>query len=194
MAIFSTLRSRRMNNQKTKAIAQIIGFRLDREWFALPILAINKVIPLGNIYGDPHNTGISLTTYEGQKVLVIDVAKHIFNRKTLPLENTQIATATNSALEDFDLDRQRYLLILDRLGSEIGSNDSARETGNLIGLPIDSPPTMYRVETTAFKPLPKAYLDRGNIKCVTDKMVDLPDLPPLFVLEPDRLIASIDRQ
>ena len=173
MPIFSTLRSRRMANQKTRAISQMIGFRLDREWFALPILAVHKVVPLGKVYGDPHNTGISITTYEGEEILVIDVAKQIFNNRISVTQQKTIGAIT----EDFlDLTQQRYLLILQ-------SNERRR-----IGLPIDSQPTMYRVEKAAFKPLPEAYLKRGNIQCVTSEIIELPDTPPLFVLDSQKLL------
>ena len=74
-------------------------------------------------------------------------------------------------------DNQRYLLILENEGS-------------LLGLPIDSPPTMYRVESNAFKPLPEAYLKQGNIKCVSSQIIELPNLPPLFILDCQKLIAT----
>lgn len=175
MATFSTLRSRRMANKKARAVQQMIGFRLDREWFALPILAIHRVVPLGKIYGDPQNTGISLTTYEEEELLVIDVAKQIFNNTKSIAYNEE---TTNFATENiFDLEQQRYLLILE--------NESS-----LLGLPIDSPPTMHRVEYNAFKPLPEAYLKQGNIKCVSSQIIELPDLPPLFILDRQKLIAT----
>ena len=191
MAIFSTLRSRRMNHKKAQAIQQMIGFRLDREWFALPILAIYKVIPLGKVYGDPQDTGISLTTYEGQEILVIDVAKQIFNQVAPTLETTEITTSVETNKDLLDLNQQRYLLILEDLQGETPANDSSSKVSNFIGLPIDSQPTMYRVEATAFKPLPEAYLDRGNIQCVSSEIIEVPHVPPLFVLDAQKLMASI---
>lgn len=175
MSTFSTLRSRRMANKKARAIQQMIGFRLDREWFALPILAIHRVIPLGKIYGDPQNTGISLTNYEGRELLVIDVAKQIFN-DIKPTEHDRETTDLTTE-NIFDLEQQRYLLIL-------------QDDGNFFGLPIDSPPTMYRVESNAFKPLPEAYLQQGNIQCVSSQIIELPELPPLFILDRQKLIAT----
>ena len=179
MPIFSTLRSRRMANQKAQAIFQMIGFRLDREWFALPILAIHKVVPLGKVYGDPHDTGISITTYEGEEILVIDVAKQIFDsRFSMPLPEETTLVADNF----LDLAQQRYLLIL--------QSDKQRR----IGLPIDSQPTIYRVEKTAFKPLPESYLEQGNIQCVTSEIIELPETPPLFVLDSQKLLSSVAKQ
>jgi chemotaxis signal transduction protein len=179
MTIFSTFRSRRMANKKARSVEQMIGFRLDREWFALPILAIHKVIPLNKVYGDPQNTGISVTNYEGQKLLVIDVARQIFNNQV----SIKQPESSNSLMQDFlTLEQQRYLLILET------------ETNNLIGLPIDSQPTMYRVDNSAFKPLPEVYLAQGNIQCVSSEIIEFPDLPPLFVLDPQKLILSIKKK
>lgn len=169
-----------MANKKTQAIQQMIGFRLYQEWFALPILAIQKVIPLGKVYGDPQNTGISITNYEGQELLVIDVAKQIFNDRCPILPQKAIA---NSIEQDFlEIAQQRYLLILET------------EAKDLIGLPIDSQPTMYRVETSAFKPLPDAYVERGNIQCVSSEIIELPNLPLLFILNRQKLMASIQKK
>lgn len=180
MAIFSTLRSRRIANKKAQAIEQMVGFRLDQEWFALQILAIHKIIPLGKVYGDPQNTGISITNYEGQELLVIDVAKQIFNNQASILPEHKTA---NSLVQNFfEITQQRYLLLLET------------KTNDLIGLPIDSQPTMYRVEASAFKPLPKKFLSQGNIKCVSSKIIELPNTPPLFILDPQKLLSSIKNE
>ena len=195
MTNFLTLRSRRMANKKARVVEQMIGFRLDREWFALPILAIHRVVPLGKIYGDPKNTGISLTTYEDRELLVIDVAKQIFNEDK-PTEHDR--EKANAKLENFgDLEQQRYLVILENEGESMSRN--------FLGLPIDSPPTMYRVESNAFKPIPEAYLDRGNIQCISSQIIELTDLPratqapafdagvapsPLFILDRQKLIST----
>jgi purine-binding chemotaxis protein CheW len=174
-----------MANKKARVIQQMIGFRLDREWFALPILAIHRVVPLGKIYGDPKNTGISLTTYEDRELLVIDVAKQIFN-DVKPTEDREAKADVN--LANFgDLEQQRYLLILE--------NEGECMSHNFLGLPIDSPPTMYRVESNAFKPIPEAYLDRGNIQCISSQIIELPNLPgvapsPLFILDRQKLLAT----
>ena len=192
MAIFSTSRSRRMNHKKARAIQQMIGFKLDREWFALPILAIYKVIPLGKVYGDPQETGVSLTTYERQEILVIDVAKQIFNRVAPVANTTKTGNFVETERDFIALDRQRYLLILDNLIPKTTANSSPNELSNFIGLPIDSQPTMYRVEATAFKPLPEAYLDRGNIRCVSSEIIEVPHVPPLFVLDAEKLIALLE--
>lgn len=178
MAIFSTMRSRRLANKETQNIIQVIGFRLHQEWFALPILSIHKIVPLGKVYGDPQNTGISITSYDGREILVIDVAKKIFNGAIEPIKESTAKPNLQIANSE-DLTVQRYLAIL------------SVENDSLVGLPIDSKPTMYRLEQAAFKTLPDAYLQQGNIRCVSSEFIELEELPPLFVLDPQKLVASM---
>ncbi|BAU64297.1 hypothetical protein STA3757_16690 [Stanieria sp. NIES-3757] len=168
MAIFSTLRSRRFANKQQETTQQMITFRLRREWFALPILTIHKVVFLGEIYGDPHRTGISITKYEGREILVIDVGKRIFNNAP---EVKLVSEQTDSELPLSVLEQRRYLIIL------------YSEEQNLIGLPIDSQPIMRYATQSAFKVLPENYLVQGNIQCVSSQIIDLPDHPPIFLLE-----------
>ncbi len=78
MTISSPRISRRLTSQKQEKRQQLITFLLSQEQFALPIHLIQKVIPLGKVYGDPQGTGLSLTNYQGQELVVIDVAHRIF--------------------------------------------------------------------------------------------------------------------
>ena len=217
MAIFSTLRSRRFAAVQTETTEQIITFCLREEWFALPILAVQKVIPLGKVYGDPQGTGVSITAYEEQEIIVIDVAKFIFqdssssNRKSsdfgLRTSGRQEFERDTSLLlnkfdsepeqSDFDLvfsemntvtselswldwEQQRYLVIINLY----------KENQDLLGLPIDSQPIMRRVTKSNFKALPQAYLDRGNINCVSEEIIELPEHPPIFLLNPQSLARA----
>src|ERR671933_52989 len=67
MAIFSPLASRRKSRRIAEATQQLIIFRLQDEGFALPIKAVQKVIPMGKIYGAPGGAGVSLTIYQAQE-------------------------------------------------------------------------------------------------------------------------------
>ncbi len=78
MAIFSPLRTRRLAARKAEVTQQLIVFRLQQEWFALPINAVQKVLPMPNVYGDPQATGVSLTIYQDKELLVVDVGRRIF--------------------------------------------------------------------------------------------------------------------
>lgn len=162
MAIFSPLRSRRFAARQKEATEQILAFRLRQEWFALPIDVVQKVVLLGKVYGDPNNTGVSLTLYQERELLVIDVGHRIFGQ---------------APSQDLTEEQTRYLLIVQNT------------KGDLVGLPVDSPPALRRVSQSAFKALPKAYLDRGNIQCISSKTIELEDGTPLFLLDRDRLTS-----
>lgn len=158
------MRSRRFATHQTEITHNLITFRLRQEWFALPIQAVQKVIPMGKVYGDPKRTGISLTLYQNQELLVVDVSHRIFGE-------TPISDAKNL----FYPSHERYLLIIENANEE------------LVGLPIDSSPAIRRVPESAFTPLPKAYLATGNIQCISSQMVQIPDQPPLFLLNAEVL-------
>lgn len=177
MTIFSTLRSRRFAATQTEETKQMITFRLRQEWFALPILAVQKVVPLGKVYGDPKGTGVSITAYEGQEIIVIDVAQLIF-RDSSSSNNFELETDIQTSEFSFlEWEKQRYLII-------INLNE---ETQDLLGLPIDSQPAMRRVTKSTFKTLPQAYLNQGNINCVSAEIIELPDHQPIFLLNPQAL-------
>ncbi|MEO1182420.1 MAG: hypothetical protein AAFX51_16575, partial [Cyanobacteria bacterium J06636_28] len=64
MAIVSPLKSRRFRNNKGETTQQVIVFQLQREWFALPIFAVNKVVPKSDTQGDYLNSGAGLTVHD----------------------------------------------------------------------------------------------------------------------------------
>ena len=169
MAIFSPLRSRRFAARQTEATQQLIAFRLRQEWFALPVHAVQKVAQMGKVYGDPQGTGISLTKYQNKELLVVDVGHRIFAEAPNPDLASEVVK--NSS----DLTQQRFLLIVQS------------DAGEVVGLPIDSQPAIRRVPGSAFTPLPEAYMVQGNIRCISSKMIQLTNQPPLFLLDPNRL-------
>lgn len=180
MSIFSTLRSRQFANRQNQAKQQIIAFRLFEEWFAVPILAVYKVIPLGKIYGDPGNKGISFTNYDDKELLVIDVAKYIFSGLTNSNSPETKTTDDNRAdLQGFEAMELRYLIILED------------QNTNLVGLPIDSQPLMYRVEQSAFKALPQIYLEKTNIQYISSQIIEIPETPVMFFLDTEKLTTSV---
>ena len=166
MSTLSTLRSRRFEARKSNSSLQIITFKLASEWFALPILEIQKVVMLGKVSGDPSGRGIGVTTHENQEVLIVDVAVQIFDRSS--------TSETKTLFLDNQL--QRYLVLL------------TDQNNNIIGLPIDCQPAMQRIHQADFKPLPEAYLASGNIQCISGQIIDLDDHPPLFLLDKSKLI------
>lgn len=171
MAIFSPLSSRRTTRRLAEATQQVIVFRLRNERFALPIRAVQKVVPMGNVYGAPQGGGVSLTLYQEQELLVIDPGHRIF-RGTLPQDSSQ-ATAQEPISET---NEAHYLLIVQ--GSQ----------GKLVGLPIEETPALLRVPESAFSPLLSDYIAEGNIRCVSALIIQSKDKPPLFLLNPDQLV------
>jgi chemotaxis signal transduction protein len=163
------LRSRRFNKQKAEATQQIITFSLGQEQFALPIQAVQRVVWLGKVYGDPYQTGVSLTLYQGQELLIIDVGHRIFGRRKTA--NPQRPS-------------QRYLVVVQNAKEE------------LAGLPIDSQPKVQPVPQSSFKPLPQAYVTQGNVRCVSSQMVQLAEDEVFFLLDPEQLTQprQISRQ
>jgi chemotaxis signal transduction protein len=174
MAVFSPLTSRRSTARKAEATQQLIVFRLRNESFALPIRASLKVIPMGKIYGTLQITGVGLTLYQDQELLVIDVEQRIFKgsftQNSLPMGGTSELLPPSSTTEG------RYLLIV---------QSSSRK---LVGLPLFDPPSLQRVPESAFAPLTSDYLSQGNIRCISALIIQPNDQPPLFLLNPDQLV------
>jgi chemotaxis signal transduction protein len=154
--------SQKLANRRAEPLQKLIVFRIRREWFAVPIQFAQKVVPLGLVYGAPQG-GISLTRYQDQELPVIDVEQRIFGQRgdsSVPAE-------------------QRHLMIVDdRQGSQ----------GSLVGIPLDSPPTLRRVTKAAFSPIPTVYLAEGCIQCVSALIRGSESEPPFFLLDLDQLL------
>lgn len=176
MAIFSSVRSQRGANRNTEATEQLIAFQLREEWFALPVTAVQKVIPLGTMHGDPNHTGIGLTFHQGQEITVVDVGHRIFNEATS--SSSEDASKASSPSETDASRASQRCLVLIKTGE-----------GSVVGMPIDSQPTIRRAGKSQFAPLPSSYLDRGNIHCVSSMIVDDGGVEPLFLIDPEQLGA-----
>src|SRR6476646_3497217 len=176
MATLSSLKGRRFGAKQTEATQQVLTFRLDQEWFALPIQSVQKVVSLGQIYADPKKTGVRLTMYQNRELVVVYVVHRIFGQAP-SLSVSASTSPPNPAAPDPSL--SRYLLIL-----QISS-------GELVGLPIDSQPVLRRVPMSAFEPLPTAYATEGNIRCISSLMLQKVDEPPLFLLDLDILLDPL---
>lgn len=176
MAIHSPLRSRRLNPQKREVTQRLITFKLRKENFAIPLEQVQKVTTIDRVYGDPKGSGVGLTIYQGQELVVIDVGQRIFGD-----EPCDYSSQDNSDREDTKLDTAtkggaKYILIL-----QLPNNSQ-------IGLPIDSSPTLQSVPLSAFKDLPALYAEHGNIHCVSSLSIETSDRPPMFLLD-TKLVA-----
>ncbi|HEY9703416.1 MAG TPA: chemotaxis protein CheW [Allocoleopsis sp.] len=161
MAIFSPLRHRKIGARFAENTRQMLVFQLQKEWFAIPIELVKQVVVLKEIYGDPAQNGISLTLYQNKEILVVDVGKRIFPQG----KNT----------EDVKSDEQKYLIILEN------------SQGEIVGLPIDSTPSLKRVPDSAFNPLPSGYISEGNIQCVSNLMIESDEQKPYFLIDVEML-------
>jgi chemotaxis signal transduction protein len=153
--------SQKLANRRAEPLQKLIVFRIRQEWFAVPIQFAQKVIPLGLVYGAPQG-GISLTRYQDQEIPVIDAEQRIFGQG-----------GDSSAPAE-----QRHLMIVDD------------RQGSLIGIPLDSPPTLRRVTKTAFSPIPTVYLAEGWIRCVNALVTVSENEPPFFLLNLDQLLST----
>jgi len=161
--------------QQVEATQRLLTFELCTQSFAIPLDRIHKVMTLNapgdrashRLYGDPHQTGVSLTTYQGNELVVIDVGHRIFGNADvlLPTQSQadQITASVTPAV--------RYLLIVQP------------EPDRLVGVPIDSPPSIQSMPISAFKPLPAIYQQHSQIHCVSAMSIDLPDRPSIFLLD-----------
>jgi chemotaxis signal transduction protein len=167
MAIYSPLRSRRLAAQQAEATQRLITFKLREETFALPLDRVQKVTTLDRLYGDANGTGVSLTTYQDRELVTIDVGVRIFGQ-TSPRLGAIASQTAQSVDEGLQV---RYLVIL-QTGDE-----------GLIGLPIDSPPSIQSIARSAFRPIPDLYRQHSNIHCVSSLSIDRPDRPSIFLLD-----------
>ncbi|WP_048319607.1 chemotaxis protein CheW, partial [Crocosphaera watsonii] len=148
--------------QKARKKQQLITFLLGKEQFSIPIDFVDKVTTLDKVYGDPQQKGVSLTNYQGRELIVIDVAQRIFG--VTDIGNNQ----PNNEV--------RFLLILKNRDNDI------------LGLPIDSHPSIIRVPKSAFIPLPDIYLTQGNIHCISSTIIKVENQSPYFVLDINQLL------
>lgn len=165
---------RRTKTRQAEPTQQLIVFQILQEWFALPIRAAYKVIPIGQVYG-AHQGSIGLTQYQDQDVLVIDIQRRIFGE---PISPPLLSAAVDPATAQPASPSQHYLLLIQS------------SQGELIGLPLHTFPSLRRVPESAFKPLPPMYLAEGKIRCVSALVAAKNDRPPAFLLNLSQLIES----
>lgn len=174
MAILSTLKSRRLRTPKGEKTEQVIVFQIQQEWFALPIFAVKKVVPKSETHGDYQNSGAGLTIHEGKELLVIDISHQVFGNTGNRGTHTMGAPGPNAESKS----GQGYLLII------------CSRQGDLVGLPLESSPTVRRFPESEIVPLPANYAARVNIQCVSKLILQSDNQPILFLLNPDQLLQS----
>ncbi len=177
MAIYSPLRSRRLAAQdRTELTQRLIAFKLGSEMFALPLDRIHKVTTLDRLYGDPNDTGFSLTTYQGRELVVIDVGHRIFGRSAQILPPSPKPSVGGVSLDDPQV--VKYLLVIQSTPEQ------------LIGLPINSSPSIQSLPVSAFQPLPEIYSQYSQVHCVSAFAIETPDRSAIFLLDIPAIIGG----
>ena len=171
MAILSPLKSKRLRANKGETTQQVIVFQIQREWFALPIFAVKKVVPKSDTQGNYQNSGAGLTVYEGKELLVLDIAYQVFGN----VPNQSPADFAESSEQN---PNDGYLLII------------RSRNGDLVGLPVASSPSVRQFPESEIVPLPANYAARVNIQCVAGLIVQPDNQPILFFLNPDQLLNT----
>ena len=145
MAIFSTLRSQRLATVQTETTEQMITFCLRQEWFALPILAVQKVIPFGKFMATLKIQELALLPMKSKKLLLLMLLNLFFKicHHQLILFPTEIDATTELDIDPsfLDWEQQHYLIII----------NFNKTTQNLLGLPIEDQPVMRRVTNLILK-------------------------------------------
>jgi chemotaxis signal transduction protein len=176
--------SRRSVRRRAEATQKLIVFSIQQEWFTLPIQAAEKVILLDQVYGSPDGQGLRFTHYQDQEILVIDARQRIFGNQPPKLANQSLdAQASGSNLQlsastpapNVAVSPSYLLIVRDA-------------QGELMGLPLESQPTLRHAPISAFKPLPPAYLANGKIRCISALVVSTRAEPPLFLINLDQLL------
>ena len=178
------LRSQRLRSRKVEVTHQLIVFRLQQEWFALPVQAVQKVIPLGNVYGAGLDgagldAAIGLTIYHDREISVLNIQQRIFRTVSQPLLPVSLDEAPRPETSQADPSPAgRFLLIVETL------------TEVAIGFPLDAQPLLRRVPESAFVPLSDTYLTSGQLRCVKCLIVLASDQSPIFLLHLDQLLQA----
>jgi hypothetical protein len=166
MAIYSPLRLRRQVARQAVAKQRLIIFQLECLTFALALDGVAKVSTLDRIYGDAG--GGIFTTYQGREIAVIDVGQKIFGHPPTVIPPLDALRTMNPLA-----DTPSYLIALQA--------DDRR----LIGLPIDSPPSIESIAMSAFTPLVELNNPQqmDNIHCVKSISIS-EDRSSIYLLNP----------
>jgi chemotaxis signal transduction protein len=150
MATYSPLRLRRQVAKQAEAKKRLILFQLQSETFALPLDDVAKVTTLERLYGDAAGTGAILMTYQGREIAAIDVAQKIFGQPPTILPDLESQRSIEPSLEEV-----KYSIVL------------RDPDDRLIGLPIDSQPSIQSIAMSTFTPVSIDLAEQLiNIRCV----------------------------
>lgn len=169
MTAISSLRSQRLSESRPDIGRQYVAFRLRIAWFILPIEATYRFMPL--------EENIPKLTFSGKNVPLIDLGRSLFGQ---------------TKVEKADIPQ----LIVN--GAIVSSKPSLvivrNQTEELVGLLSNSQPTMQRVSQDEIVALPTTYSQRWKVDFITSMTLPSKERPSLFLIDSDRLIATILKQ
>lgn len=176
----STLRSRRSARRNNKTEQPIIAFQLDREWFALPILAIQKVVPVSQINCITRESQNNLYQYKNQELLIINIEQHIFNNSSPSKSSLTTDSSLLESPESTSPDSFSYVAILQQ------------ETEILAGLPLNSQPVIYKISPTDFQAIISTEIGGYDGQYIESKVTNIDEIPRLFILNLQQLRQLIN--
>lgn len=168
MALKSSFRYRRLKKSQIKVKEKLISFYFGNQCFALPISAAIKVILAAEVKEKIQQDNLTIIKYQGQEVFVVDIESYIFPDKSKLTLNGNNETSA-----------EEYYVFMQS------------QQGEIIAFSIYSTPSILLSEKSAIKPIPQRYLEKYNIDLVSSKMIQLPNNPITFLLEPNLLVENM---
>ncbi|MBE9139479.1 chemotaxis protein CheW [Nodosilinea sp. LEGE 07088] len=144
-------------------ILRLIAFQLRHNWFCLPLTVARRVIPCS-----AQNPALELgfTQLHNEPVPLVDIAERVYQPAPLLLGNLEPPRALSS------LPTQTIVVV-----------DSPK--WGLLGLLVDSTPSLKRARQSNFSPVPAAYLMINHLQGINTLITLSETEPPLFFLEVD---------
>lgn len=159
MPLKTSFRARRLNKYQSKYTQKLVTFCLRQQWFAFPLKSVVKVITVDKFYCDLTQMGVTLTTYQNQEVLILDLGYYLFLEQFQFHNNTQL----------------EYLILLQNQKQEI------------LGIPVASLPVIRGCDNSAFKKSIKIQLQSAKISSLSVTIVEIKNNPLIFLLNPEQI-------
>lgn len=156
-----------------EATHQLLVFFLRKDWFALPLHVVQKVVQIEKVYGTVSTSKVGLALYQDQEIPVIDIEQRVYRE---PKSN--FSEHDRHSAQTFFQAPQFLAIVLNH-------------QGEMVGLPMEAPPTLRRIGESAFAPLPATYLSEGNLRCVGAIAVPAEDAAPIFLLNLNQLLQPL---
>ena len=166
---------RMLRAKPIKATRQVIIFSLHHEQFALPLPVVEKVIAVDHLYAQVAGSETALALAQNQDIPVIAIHQRIFGSFVSGSAIAEAMEGDRPTLAPAQIAARYLLLVYDTYGE-------------LIGLPLDAPPTLRRIPESAFKPISATYQNTGSIRCLSGLIVLEPDSRPIFLLNLAQLL------